>query len=306
MGVVPALIVKFLFKQRLSEYGVQLGDRARTVRTFLLLAPVFVAIAYGSSRDPSIAAVYPINPHAGASPTMFAWHVATYALFYLGWEFHFRGFLQFGLTGKLGVVQAVLIQVMASSLLHIGKPAAETFGAIAGGILWGVIAYRTRSLLSGLLQHFLLGTALDWFLCYRGSFINWQGGTKSHHKPQLWWDFVPPYGQNPGYAAWPVILGAARLQAQAGQDPDIGHQLVKADWNRFRPTKPVKKSQYGWCSTANDTLAMTATPAASRNPRSMVMVGPPFRRQAACPWLSRSVHKRCGGYRRRNCRSSRC
>ena len=27
MGVVPALIVKFLFKQRLSEYGVQLGDR---------------------------------------------------------------------------------------------------------------------------------------------------------------------------------------------------------------------------------------------------------------------------------------
>ena len=25
----------------------------------------------------------------------------------------------------------------------------------------------------------------------------------------------------------------------------IGHQLVKADWNRFKPTKPVKSSQYG-------------------------------------------------------------
>jgi hypothetical protein len=25
----------------------------------------------------------------------------------------------------------------------------------------------------------------------------------------------------------------------------IGHQLVKADWNRFNPTNPVKNSQYG-------------------------------------------------------------
>ena len=70
-------------------------------------------------------------------------------LFYLGWEFHFRGFLQFGLGGRLGPVNAILIQVMASSLLHIGKPPIETFAAIGGGVLWGVIAYRTQSLPSG-------------------------------------------------------------------------------------------------------------------------------------------------------------
>ena len=37
---------------------------------------------------------------------------------------------------------------------------------IAGGILWGLLAFRTRSLLSGLMQHFLLGLAVDWFLCF--------------------------------------------------------------------------------------------------------------------------------------------
>lgn len=165
MGLLPAMVVKLWFKQRLGDYGVQLGDRRRTVRTLLLFGPLFVAIAYGSSRDPSIAAEYPINPTAGVSAGMFALHACTYALFYLGWEFHFRGFLQSGLAGKLGLVHAILIQVMASSLLHIGKPATETFGAIVGGVLWGIVAYRTRSLLSGLLQHFLLGIALDWFLC---------------------------------------------------------------------------------------------------------------------------------------------
>ena len=55
---------------------------------------------------------------------------------------------------------------MASTLLHIGKPAVETYSAIAGGIVWGIVAYRTRSLLAGLLLHFLLGISLDWCICY--------------------------------------------------------------------------------------------------------------------------------------------
>jgi len=166
LGVVPVLIVKLLFRERLADYGVQLGDRTRTLRTFLMLAPVFVLVAYLSSRDASVLTEYPVNKSAGSSPGMFGLHAFTYALFYLGWEFHFRGFLQFGLRGRLGLVNAILIQVMASGLLHIGKPTVETFASLGGGILWGVIAYRTQSLLSGLLQHFLLGIALDYFICY--------------------------------------------------------------------------------------------------------------------------------------------
>jgi membrane protease YdiL (CAAX protease family) len=75
-------------------------------------------------------------------------------------------FLQFGLGSRLGPINAILIQVIASSLIHIGKPPVETFAAIGGGVLWGVIAYRSQSLLSGLLQHFLLGIALDYFICF--------------------------------------------------------------------------------------------------------------------------------------------
>ena len=90
----------------------------------------------------------------------------TYGLFYMGWEFYFRGFLLFGLRDSLGAVNAVLVQTLASALLHIGSPAAESFGAVLAGLLWGVLALQTRSLLSGLGQHFLLGIALDAFICY--------------------------------------------------------------------------------------------------------------------------------------------
>ena len=65
---------------------------------------------------------YPINPSAGKSPAMFTIHAATYLVFYAGWEFHFRGFLQVGLRDRIGGVNALLVQVLASGLLHIGRP----------------------------------------------------------------------------------------------------------------------------------------------------------------------------------------
>ena len=107
-----------------------------------------------------------INRNAGTSPSTFGVHACTLALFYLGWEFFFRGFMQCGLRDKLGTVNALGVQVIASTLLHLGTPWVENFAAIAGGILWGILVFLTRSLLSGLVQHFLLGLSLVYFICY--------------------------------------------------------------------------------------------------------------------------------------------
>jgi uncharacterized protein len=168
LGVIPALTVRFLFGERLADYGVRFGDRVRTVRSALILCPCFLLAAYIASGEAGVRAHYPLNPSAASSPAMFAVHAASYLLFYLGWEFHFRGFLQIGLRQRLGDVNALLVQVLASGLLHIGRPASETYGSLLAGLLWGILAYRTRSLLSGLLQHYLLGISLDWFLCHSG------------------------------------------------------------------------------------------------------------------------------------------
>jgi membrane protease YdiL (CAAX protease family) len=113
---------------------------------------------------------YPINPSAGDSAAAFALHCATYLLFYVGWEFHFRGFLQGTLRETMGPANALLVQVAASCLLHFGKPTSEVFGSIGGALLWGLLAYYTRSILSGLAQHVALGVSLDAFLvlCRQG------------------------------------------------------------------------------------------------------------------------------------------
>lgn len=165
-GLVPALIVKLVFRERLADYGVGLGNRVRTAGSLLIMVPVILIAAYGASRIPAIRSYYPVNPSAGESPAFFGVHALTYLLFYMGWEFHFRGFLQLGLKDSIGPANAVFVQVMASTLLHIGTPGLEAYGAIVGGLWWGFLIFANRSILSGMLQHMLLGLALDCFIVW--------------------------------------------------------------------------------------------------------------------------------------------
>ncbi len=165
MGILPSLIVAFVFKEKLSDYGLTVGLLRRTVANFFLFLPVMLVLGWSSGNTREFYGVYPYNPLAGVSWGLLVVHSLTYLfLYYLSWEFMFRGFIQLGLTQTVGVVPAVLTQVLASTMLHYGHPASETFGCVAGGFLWGFLVYRTKSIFSGWGQHAALGIALDWSL----------------------------------------------------------------------------------------------------------------------------------------------
>jgi membrane protease YdiL (CAAX protease family) len=167
-GLVPVLIVKTVFREPLSAYGVTLGDWSFGWKVVLFTLPLSLALSFGASRDPAFLVEYPLIRAATGSAVVFAGHAAAYLLFYVGWEVAFRGFVQFGLRGAMGDWNAILVQTLGTCLLHIGKPFAETMGAIVGGVVWGVIAFRSRSLLYPILTHWLLGISLDLFIALRG------------------------------------------------------------------------------------------------------------------------------------------
>jgi len=171
-GLIPMGIVKWGFREHLADYGLRLGIAHRTLRTFLLAAPVILVIAVMTGHSPAFYDVYPFNvairpQHAKIGIDLFIIHSICFFGCYFGWEFMFRGFVQQGLSPRFGIPAAILVQTMASTMLHYGHPPSEVFGAIIAGLVWGLIAYRTRSILSGLGQHALLGIVLDWTLIYR-------------------------------------------------------------------------------------------------------------------------------------------
>jgi membrane protease YdiL (CAAX protease family) len=166
LGFIPALIVKFVFHESLKDYGVCWGDWKFGMIAVAVLAPLFILAAYPSSRMPDFLAEYPLNKEAGISAGAFLVHAFAYLFFYVGWEFYFRGFIQFGLRHSFGDWNSLLVQTALSCILHIGKPSGEIYSSILGALIWGLLVFRTRSLLYALIIHWLLGVSLDFFICF--------------------------------------------------------------------------------------------------------------------------------------------
>ncbi|QDU29584.1 CAAX amino terminal protease self- immunity [Anatilimnocola aggregata] len=167
LGLIPMVIVKLVLRESLSDYGVRVGNIGPGIVFVLAAAPIIVLIGYAFSPLAAFAAEYPLNRHAGVSTQAFLVHAASLLFFYIGWEFHFRGFLQSGLTPSSGWASAVCIQTMAATLAHIGKPSIELLACIPASLFWGLLVIRTKSLWAGVLQHWALGVSLDYFLSFR-------------------------------------------------------------------------------------------------------------------------------------------
>jgi membrane protease YdiL (CAAX protease family) len=67
-------------------------------------------------------------------------------------EFLFRGFLMLALVRVIGPL-GVLVATMPFAFAHLGKPELELFSTLGGGLVYGWLTWRTRSILWGMLAH---------------------------------------------------------------------------------------------------------------------------------------------------------
>ncbi len=159
--LVPAAGWRLLSGRPLAELGLRAGHW----RLGLKLAGVGVLATtpflWFGSASPEMLKTYPMAAEAIADPAVFAIYELSYALYYWGWEFFFRGALQLGLAPALGFTGAMMVQWLPSVLLHVDKPLVETWGAVLVGPLFGMAAARTRSFLYIFLYHYLIGVIND-------------------------------------------------------------------------------------------------------------------------------------------------
>lgn len=165
--LLPALLWRWLGLS-LGDAGLRRGDARAGLRLTLVGVALVVPVAFLATLDPALRATYPLpGPEVAGDPGRFLVWAALYSAYYLSYEFFYRGFLLRGVEPFWGAGPAIWLQTAASTLLHLGKPLAETLAAIPAGLLFGVLAVRTRSLLYPILIHLALGLAVDLFSAWR-------------------------------------------------------------------------------------------------------------------------------------------
>lgn len=160
--VVPmAIILIALQENPIRDYGFTIGNwREGLIWTAAGTIPIIVAIWVAMRFDEDLATLYRqvYYPHAGrdiewADHARMA-YAASVQLF--AWEYLLRGFLLFGAARFIGVGPAILLQMIPFALLHLSKPEIEAVSTIFTGILFGIIAWRTRTFLYVFLIHVII------------------------------------------------------------------------------------------------------------------------------------------------------
>lgn len=162
-GFIPLVLARAMWKKPLASFGVSVGDWRFGLAAVAILLPVIsAAVLLPAANLHDMQATYPVDQAASDSMSRFLSYAAgRVLLFYVAWEFFFRGFLLFGLRDTLGSTAAVMIQVIPSALWHIGYPTAELYASIVGGVLFGWLALRTGSILWPLILHAGIGLVTD-------------------------------------------------------------------------------------------------------------------------------------------------
>ena len=159
--VAPLLTLRVLGLP-LNGLSFGLGNVRFGVLAVLGFGVLFVPFLYLGAANPDLQAVY---PWAGEWVGRTAFNVLVwtllYSLYYVSFEFFYRGFLLRLLRAPWGLPAAVGVQLIASVLVHLGKPLPEVIAAVPAGLVFALLALRGRSLLYPILLHLLIGVVTD-------------------------------------------------------------------------------------------------------------------------------------------------
>jgi membrane protease YdiL (CAAX protease family) len=166
LGLAPLFLINLGFKESITNYGLIIGDWKTGLKIIAVLFPVIsLFVLYPSIYNQEMVNFYPQSKEAaGSIKLLLKFEAIRILFFYTGWEIFFRGFMLFGLRKYVGDAMAICIQIIPSCLWHIGMPAGEIFASIFGGILFGMMALKTGSILYPYILHCLIGLTLDLFI----------------------------------------------------------------------------------------------------------------------------------------------
>lgn len=175
MTVLPVGFVWFVFQRKeMPLYGF----RARHVpfRVYITMLLIMIPLIAAASFTEDFLSYYPRVRRLvlwGASVEKLILFEMMYGLDFFSIEFFFRGFMVLAFIPFAGKHAIIPMAVFYMSI-HYGKPAGEAVSSFFGGLLLGLVSYKTRSIAGGIFVH----VGIAWLMelgAYMGNLIsgNW-------------------------------------------------------------------------------------------------------------------------------------
>lgn len=173
--LIPAICIKWVFKEKLADYGLQTGEVRQHVKWYVLLTLPIIGFAVLVSFRDDFSSKYPFYDLAFRSwSDLLLWEII-YIVQFISLEFFFRGFMLRSTQHVFGA-SAILVMCLPYTMLHFQKPWLEATGAILFGLFLGILAMRSKSIWGGVGVHVTIALTMDIAAL-----------TQTKGLPQQWW-----------------------------------------------------------------------------------------------------------------------
>lgn len=161
---VPLVLMRVFAGWSPRDLGFRIKGTWPEFKLILGLWVAFLPILWFVSDFPEFAKTYPQVKASQTDFAIFAAHHSYYIVYWMGWEFFFRGLLLFGFERDYQS-KAVLLSTFPFVVMHYAKPPVEMMAAILAGFILCGIAMRSRSILPGVVLHWLVQMSIDFANC---------------------------------------------------------------------------------------------------------------------------------------------
>ena len=161
--IVPVAVIVLFWRENPRLYGLRLGDWRRGLPITVAGIAAMAIVIWLVGRLPDFRAYY---TDSIAGRPMWRLIIDT-GVDLFAWEFFCRGWLMWGLGRKYGT-DAIWLQVIPFALMHVWKPQIEQLSTVLGGAFYGILAWRTRSILYGWLLHWFM---MAWVLMVASGYV---------------------------------------------------------------------------------------------------------------------------------------
>lgn len=142
--LLPVIVLCAVFKRSAASVGLGLGDWKLALWVCAFYIPLVIAGTWFLSDSSEFQASYPHLRGAVSNWRVFMLYHCAFLMYWLGWEYLWRGFVLFGTAHTFGL-HALFIQTVPFALLHMGKPLPELALSMVGGLALGILVWRCRS-----------------------------------------------------------------------------------------------------------------------------------------------------------------
>ncbi len=142
--VIPVACLLILFKRRPATIGLGMGDWRFALGITAAYVPLVVIGTWIFSDSTAFQLQYPHYRPAAIDWRTFAIYEALFLMYWMGWEYLWRGFVLFGTMHTLGLY-AIFVQALPFAILHLDKPLPEAVLSLLGGVALGALVWRCRS-----------------------------------------------------------------------------------------------------------------------------------------------------------------